>query len=311
MDGGGVTRRGLVAGLSAPLIGMAAAGSALAGPRQMGQPTLADFGGVADDSRFDNAPALDAAMADASVPSLYVPPGTWYFKSRPKPITRPVEIFGSSAVLTSLTRAYSEPDPRRGLLTAVSGSFLCSRLSLFTLAGASGGCAIMLTTSGSQSPDDSVLEDLIVSTKGKGGLWRTAVAINGLARLSPLGVRGVYIRGCQLFASEYAACEVAGGVQVGFQGGGMFPAGGGNGRLIVTGSPQVNSHYVHGSLGYVGGLKLDNCQYVNLAIAEIAGDLVSEPTARSVVISGRVLGKVQRGWTESTLIDGLPTPPRR
>lgn len=289
---------------------LAAAGSARARPVvSMGFISLAALGVRADDTRSDCAGALETALADPAVSGLYVPPGTWRFARAPRTIERPFQIVGASIVST-LLRDYVEGDPRRGLLTARRGDLYCSRLGIRAGTGTSGGCGVALVGDRDGAPDNSVLEDLYI-TGLAGGTWRTAVLVDGVARNQPLGVRGVYLRGCHLFASQSAACEIAGGVQIGFQGGGMFQAGGASGRLLVTGSADVNSHYVHGSLGHAGGLDLENCRYVNLTLAEIAGDFYASSSVEGALVTGRCVGRVDLRWERSRFLDpGLAAPAR-
>jgi hypothetical protein len=269
---------------------------------RLGFASLADYGVKPDDPRSDAAWALDAAAADPEVAGLYIPPGSWRFARAPRPIARPFQIVGASAVSSTLLRDYTEADPRRGLLTATRGDLFCSRLAIRAAPGSSGGCGVALVADAAGAPDNAVLEDLYV-TGAAGGTWRTAVLIHGTTRREPLGVRGVYLRGCHLFASEVAACEVRGGVQIGFTGGGMFQAGGRDGRLLIGGTPEVNSHYVHGALGHLAGLHLEHCRYLNLAVAEIAGDLTATSTATDALVTGRCIGEATLRWTRSRLLD--------
>jgi hypothetical protein len=266
------------------------------------------LGGVPNNSSFDNAPVLNAALA-ASVRNLYIPPGNWYFLTKPNDISYPIEIVGEGFGVSCLVRRYTEFTSTNGLLTLRGSNTHIWRLGVLAGTGTTGGAGISLIADNSLGADYSVIEDVYVSQEpGGSGTWQDGIYLYGVQRNGTLiGVRDVCLRNCQLFSSTNSACQINGGVAVNIEGGGMFPAGGTTGRLQITGSSQVNSYYVSADLHYLGGLFVDNCNYVNVKAAVIAGNITNASTARDVLVTGRCTGTVSSFWTRGRHVDpGIP-----
>jgi hypothetical protein len=265
--------------------------------------SLLELGGVPDNGKFDNAKIINAALKD-KVRSLYIPDGSWHLRSRVNPITYPLEIIGSGCGTSCLVRDYAARSPSEGLLTASSGAVHIARVGLLSGHNSSGGAGIALIASDSGNPDYSVIEDVYVSVgPGTSGTWAYGILVDGTARTgTPIGVRDIDIRNCSLFACTSAACRISGGVAISIRGGGMFPAAGTTGKLEVTGTSTVASHYVSVDTNYVGGLVLDNCKFVNVKAALIAGDIINTKAAEDVMICGSCSGTVQKFYTRGTFL---------
>lgn len=260
---------------------------------------FASLGGVPNNPAFDNAPILNTAISNG-VRNLYIPPGSWHFLSKPNAIAHEMEIVGEGFSSTTLVRRYIEYTFTNGLLSFRAGNQHVWRLGVLAGANTNGGAGISFHGDNTSSPDFSVVEDVYVSQEpGSNGTWQDAIMIHGVQRNSNglVGVRDVSIRNCQLFASTNSACHVAGGVAINILGGGMFPAGGTTGRLQITGTSQVPSYYVSADVPYLGGIYLDNCNYVNIKAAVIAGNITNASTAADILVSGRCTGSVSTFWT--------------
>jgi hypothetical protein len=264
---------------------------------------FATLGGVPNNPAFDNTPVLNSAISSA-VNNLYIPPGAWTFLTKPNPIFHSMEIIGEGFGSSWLVRRYTEYTATNGLLTLRGGSARVMRLGILAGNGTGGGAGISLVGDATSSPDWSVLEDLYISRDpGGNGTWQDAILIDGTQRSSPLGVRDLSIRNCQLFASTNNACQINGAVSVNLSGGGMFPAGGTTGRLQITGTSQVNSYYVSVDVPFIGGIYLDNCIYVNVKAGVIAGNITNASSASDVLISGKCTGTVNAFWTRGRHVD--------
>ena len=273
--------------------------------------SLAKLGGKPDDSKFDNTPALNAALA-RQIPSLYVPRGSWYFLTKPNPITYPMEIVGGSLSTASLIRRYKPGSDLDGLLTVHSHGCRLSRLSVMAGGSTAGGAGVALIGDTKTDPDYSVLEDLYVSHEpGTTATWSNAIILDGSARTGePSGARDINIRNCHLFSSTSAACVIRNGVNTSIRDGGMFPAGGTTGRLQITGKGPIGTQTVNVDISYLGGLSLDNCQWVTVRAAVITGEVTNAQSARDVIVSARCLAAVQSFWTRGRVIDPADLAPR-
>lgn len=274
--------------------------------------SLADFGGLPDDPRFDNGPPFNAALQHG-VSRLYIPRGSWHFLTRPDAITYPLEITGDGFGCSSLVRRYAPRTQDEGLLTVQAGACQIRRVCVCAGGNTSGAAGIALIGSAQSSPDYSVIEDVYVSVEpGSSANWSDALVIDGTARTTaPIGVRDISIRNCHLFASTNSACRISGAVGVSIHGGGFYPAGGSIGRLLVAGSNAVYSHYITVDIGHIGGLSLENCRYVSVKAAIIAGDITGANSAENVLIMCRCTGTVQTEFSAGLFIDpsrGISAP---
>jgi hypothetical protein len=296
-----VLRSGLFAGSAFIAGGLA--------PRAFSSPggtwaSLASFGTEA----FATS-AFNAALA-AGVRNLYIPQGHWIFTSKPNPITYPLEISGEGFALSVLVRDFATPLETDAVLTVRSSNCRIAQIGIAAAPDTAGGAGIaMLASSPTSNPDFSVIEDVNITAiepKGLevGGTFLNAILIDGVARTSaPIGARDIDVRNCYLFASTNAACRINGGVSVSINGGGLFPAAGTTGRLQISGTSTVKSHYVTADVGHIGGLYVDNCNYANISAAVIAGDITNASSAQDVLVTGRCTGSVQSFWTRGKLID--------
>jgi hypothetical protein len=265
--------------------------------------SLLSLGGVPDNPKFDNALVFNTAL-ERGIRSLYVPRGSWHFLTRPMPVTYAMEIFGDGFGCSALVRQYAPQSDGEGLLTLVAGASHIGRIGICAGANTAGGAGIALISDGTNSPDYSVLEDVYVTVEpGSIGTWSNALLIDGSARVNaPIGVRDINVRNTYLFASTNAACRISGGVGITLQGGGLYPAAGTNGRLQVTGTGAVPSYYVALDTSYLGGLSLDNCNYVNIRAAIIAGDVANASSADNVVILGACTGTAPSSYGSTVVI---------
>lgn len=266
--------------------------------------SLVAFGGVPDDSSFDNALAFNAALS-AGVTALYIPPGTWYFQTRPNEITCPLAIVGHGMSSTYLVRGYMPRSDNEGLLSIRTNGCRISQLGIGSGRNTAGASAIAIISDNTSIAGYTTIEDVYVSTSfpAPGGTWSYAVNIDGSGRTDdPVGARDVEIRNCSLFASTIAACRVSGGVAISIRGG-FYPGGGSTGRVLITGSASVPSYYVALDATFLGGVSLDNCRYVNVRAAIIAGDITNSDTAENAMVSGACTGAAQKYWLNSMYVD--------
>jgi len=274
----------------------------LAGPAFV---NLTTYGGIPNESSYDNTPALNAALSERPC-GIYLPQGKWYFHTKPNDLTYPVQVVGDGFGCTYLIRSYAPQTDFEGLLTIRSLNCRISRLGIGAARSTAGASAIAVISDDATISGFTVLEDIYISTDfpTPGGTWSYAVNIDGSARSSsPVGARDIDLRNCSLFASTNAACRISGGVAISLLGGGLYPAAGTTGRLHVTGSSAVPSQYVSVDTTYMGGLSLDNCRYVNIRAAIIAGDITNANSASNTVVIGTCTGAQQNYWTKSQLID--------
>ncbi len=186
--------------------------------------SLTNFGGKPNESKFDNTPALNAALAQ-QVTNLYVPRGTWHFRTKPNNLTYPLEILGDGFSLSYLVRDYVPKSDQDGLLTIRTKDCRISRLGVGAGHGTAGGAGIALISDTAAMAGFTIIEDVYVSFdhSAPGGTWSNALNVDGSANTStPIGARDIEIRNCSLFASTNAACRISGGVAVSIRGGGLF-----------------------------------------------------------------------------------------
>jgi hypothetical protein len=265
--------------------------------------SLADLGGVPNITKFDNTPALDAAIQQR-VQTLYIPRGQWYFLTKPRVIDYPIRMVGEGFATSYLVRSYTPTSASDALLTLTKGASRIEKLGLGAGGATAGGAGIALISNGTSSPDFSVIEDVYISVDPAApGNWSYAILVDGVARTTaPIGVRDLDIRNCCLFASTHAACRINGAVAVSFRGGGMYPAAGVTGKLQITGTGAVSSYYITVDTGYLGGLDVQSCRYANIRAAVIAGDITNASDAEDVMVLGQCTGVVQAAWLRSSYV---------
>lgn len=154
-----LTAMGGISAVTAKTSAFAAAESGVASGT--GEATLAAFGGKVNDPKFDNTPALNAALSPRSkITRLIIPPGQWTFLTRPRPISRSITIQGIGASTSQLVRRYSEVDEQSGLLTVFRGNFQTRDFGVLAAPDTHGGAGIALLSRGRYSPDYSALANM-------------------------------------------------------------------------------------------------------------------------------------------------------
>lgn len=202
----------------------------------------------------DNTPALNAALtaaAAAGKSTICFHKGKYYFNSAPDQING-ITLQGEGKTATYLVRSYS------GNFLMFAGGTLggggLRDISVLAGAGTSGGYGIYLYANSSVTPDLATIERGLVSSDG--GTFGVPLFIDGTARTSPQGVRGVRITNFDFFAGTSAAVWVANGVAVFMDNIGTYPAGGTNGDIQITSGSTIVSM---SNMNIQGKLILDNC----------------------------------------------------
>jgi hypothetical protein len=145
--------------------------------------SIMDFGGTLSG---DNTPALNAALAHCVTNNKRIitfPEGFFGFSSQPNPING-IRIVGQGKTATYLVRNYS------GNFLLFSGGTLggggLEDIGVLAGSGTSGGNAIHLVATPTETPDLSTFEKILVSSDG--GTFAFPFLLDGNLRTSPQGI---------------------------------------------------------------------------------------------------------------------------
>jgi len=202
---------------------------------------ILDFavGGYAPSTSFSTGITIDAtptfnaaisAIDTAGGGILYIPQGYYHFTTRPNKLTGGVSIDGDYFLKTTLVKRYDESG-NRGLIAldgANNNNTRIENLSLYNYSDnytgtvhtdanhVGNGCGISIVADDdSAAPGNIFINNIHASAEGLGGsvyrYWKSCIYIDGSLKATPaIGVRGVWITNCSIFAQATAALEIYG-----------------------------------------------------------------------------------------------------
>lgn len=229
--------------------------------------------------------------------------GTYTFTAKPVTIDFTIDIIGAGKGATVLARNYNEATTGLGLIaiTEGGGNSKIARLGIVGAPGTTGGSALSLMATSIGAPDFCVLDDLYLSNSGN-NTFNYTLYVDGTARTTaPVGVRDLCIRDCSVFGATSGAAAFFGVVALTWIGGAAFAAGGSSGRIVVSGSPAVNSFQPYIALAQAAGLAISTTNDMYWS-GTVIGDITNASTCTNFYgVAPRVSGTVQAFWTASTL----------
>src|SRR6187551_2718353 len=194
------------------------------------------------DGEADCTPCLDditSRINSAGDITLDFPAGQFQFLSAPKPIPR-MTIRGQGKLATVFNKRFDG-----GALFTINGErgggVVIDSLACLAYAKYAPGYMAYIAGTSDYQPDETVLRQLWCSSNDK-GLWYINVVFDGLARLSPQGLRDVMIEDCELFCAQAANIWARDCVGLKVRGVGCFAVTGpssGSG-IYITGGTQTN-----------------------------------------------------------------------
>lgn len=194
------------------------------------------------DGVSDCTPALNAvtdAINAAGDVTLDFPAGQFSFLSPPKPLPR-MTIRGQGKLATVFSKRFDG-----GALFTITGhrgdGIVLESFACISYAAYAPGYLAYIAGTADYQPDETVLRQIWCSSNDK-GTWYTHVVLDGLARLSPQGLRDCLIEDCEFLNGVSASIWARDCVGLKVRGVGCFsgtgPAGGCG--IYLTGGADVN-----------------------------------------------------------------------
>lgn len=256
------------------------------------------------DGAADCTPYLDevaAAVSGTGDITLDVPAGQFQFLTQPRPLPR-MRIRGQGKLATVFNKRFAGG----ALFTLIGhrgGGTVIEGLAGLTYAEHSPGYFAYLAGSSEHQPDVSVLRDLWVSSND-GGLWYINVVLDGLARASPQGLRGVLVEDCEFFNAYAANIWARDCVGLRVRGVGCFAGAGpaaGCG-IYVSGGPSVSEQSTRCYFDDVnnnGQLNITNS--FQCSFRGSIGSLVTDTESSHWRIDASCTGSVHNGLRDSVV----------
>lgn len=222
-------------------------------------------------SLSDNKAAFDRAVAAANYGGyeLVVPPGFYYFTTRPVAIVNKCTIRAAGSKGTVIFfRNYNESTPTNGFLTiaptAEIASFSLKNVYIYANTGTTGGAALAFWAVSATAPDYSLLDGIVV-TGLSGGKWEYALYADGSARAT--GFRNLIINEGRFFNADTALCYLKSVINTGFTQVGFYQGSGTARNIVITGTSGVTSQNLSWEGGYLEYLDLDYCSHISISVA--------------------------------------------
>ncbi|MCV3239683.1 hypothetical protein [Mesorhizobium sp. ZC-5] len=243
-------------------------------------------------------------------PGLYIPRGTFFFKSKPDAKDFPWDIKGAGRQTSVLVRAYDEVSTV-GLIELTGdfgGEGVFSNFCILPAHTTTGGHAISVVATSSTQPQNVHFDDLLLTHQNAiGGTWASnrALYFDGTPKnTGTVGIRDVILTNMTVFGRAY----FAGVISLTWEGGGIF-GGGVTGILELSGVSTVVALYTNINIGIIAdGITLgDYVSYGNINVGLLGTSGItntSNVTDMLVTIGGIFSGTVQTNWTRSSTVVG-------
>jgi len=278
-------------------------------------------GGWTVNSVSDATPTFNAALAaiaagTSKTRTLYLPPGSYNFNTKPDNITASTLIVGAGMNRTYVYKKFVTANPGDGIFNFRGGPGIGSQssgvyaLSIISAASptSSGGCLI----SGVSSPSSTgytgtisyvICRDLYLTSGGSGHDY--AIYLDGS---NPgVFVRTFLITNCAIFGGALGALYAYSCSNLNVTGCSFVNAGGTagiGGKVVLSGPAGFPTTAVIHADALAGGVDLDRCQYTTISAGLIGNTITNTANTQYVHVSAGYWAGAQNNWLFSTTSTG-------
>jgi len=278
-------------------------------------------GGWTVNSASDATPTFNAALAaiaagTSKTRTLYLPPGLYWFNTKPNNITASTQIVGAGMNRTYVYKNFVTANPGDGIFNFRGGPGIGSQssgvyaLNITSLASptSSGGCLI----SGVSSPNTEgftgiigyvICRDLYLTSGGSGHDY--AIYLDGS---NPgVYVRTFYITNCVIFGGALGAMYAYSCINLNVTGCDFVNAGGAlntGGKVVLSGPPNYPTQAFIQAHKLSGGVELDRCHQTTIIAGGIGNMITNTANTQYVHVSAGYWTGAQNNWQFSTTSTG-------
>ena len=278
-------------------------------------------GGWTVNSALDATPTFNAALAaiaagGTKTRTLYLPPGSYNFNTKPDNITASTLIVGAGMYRTYVYKNFVTANPSDGIFNFRGGPGIGSQssgvyaLNITSAASptSSGGCLI----SGVSSPNSTgytgaigyvVCRDLYLTSGGSGHDY--AIYLDGS---NPgVWVRSFLIKDCVIFGGALGALYGYSCVNLNVTGCDFVNAGGTagiGGKIVLSGPAGFPTQACIIARTLAGGVDLDRCEQTTIVAGGIGNTITNTANTQYVHVSAGYWAGAQNNWLFSTTSTG-------
>jgi hypothetical protein len=278
-------------------------------------------GGWTINSASDATPTFNAALAaiaagGTKTRTLYFPPGSYNFNTKPDNITASTLIVGAGMYRTYVYKNFVTANPGDGIFNFRGGPGIGSQssgvyaLNITSQASptSSGGCLI----SGVSSPNSTgytgaigyvVCRDLYLTSGGSGHDY--AIYLDGS---NPgVFVRTFLINDCVIFGGALGALYGYSCVNLNVTGCSFVNAGGTagiGGKVVLSGPAGFPAQAFMQANAFAGGFDLDRCEQTTIIAGSIGNTITNTANTQYVHVSAGFWAGAQNNWLFSTTSTG-------
>jgi hypothetical protein len=208
----------------------------------------------------DCTAALNAAIADTSCTSLYIPGANWWFSSQPNPIDRALEIIGESMSDSVFVATHTDSILN---FQGSSGGGALRNLNLgFSTSGGNSTAGILMTAlANGTSPDFLTLENIVITGYSGSTMDYGFIADGNLRTSGTVGIRNLSFSNVHIFNTTTAAFEMRHARVCSLHEIRCFVGSGSTNAALITGANAgTQSDTVFLSNSVMGDLTMDYCQ---------------------------------------------------
>lgn len=258
---------------------------------------------------FDNTPFFNkilAACENSNFRDWYVPPGAFYFNSRPDDLPiGGITLRGTQNQRGTLYKNFESDGTADAIINVRDGQgFLISDLALISLAGSQNpsnigtGSLLSIKSDTTHTAGYVYIERCIftgdASLTGQASSYSPVYVEGYLKDSSPFATRTNHMRDCQIFGGEICAIWINGAVHFYWVSGGTYLAGGKTGKIFITNdSGTFQNEQIHLSLGEVsGGILITNSNSVRIDSTKFSGNIDVGVECNDILLIGPCSGVV-------------------
>jgi hypothetical protein len=277
-------------------------------------------GGWTINSASDATPTFNAALAaiaagGTKTRTLYFPPGSYIFNTKPNDITASTLIVGAGMYRTYVYKQFVTANPGDGIFNFRGGSGIGSQssgvysLNITSQASptSSGGCLISGISSASSSGFTGTLgyivcRDLYLTSGGGGHDY--AIYLDGST--PGVAVRTFLIHSCIIFGGAIGALYASSCTNLQLVECNCTNAPGTStaGKIVLTGVPGFPSQaMIHGT-AFAGGFDLDHCTQTSIVASSIGNTITNTANTQYVNVSAGYWAGAQTNWLFSSVTTG-------
>jgi hypothetical protein len=274
-------------------------------------------GGWTIDSGLDATPTLNAALAAIATGAfktrtLYFPPGSYNFNTKPNNITASTLLVGAGMYRTYIFKRFVSANPGDGIFNFRGGTGIGSEssgvyaMNMTSAASptSSGGCLISGISSASSSGFTGTIgyvhcRDLYL-TSGSGG-HDYAIYLDG--SVPGVAVRTFLIHGCIIFGGVLGGLYASSCTNLQLVGCNCTNVPG-TGKIVLTGiAGYPTQAMIHGT-AFAGGFDLDYCVQTSIVASSIGTIINNTANTQYVHVSAGYWAGAQDNWLFSTTSTG-------